>query len=106
MLVPLSIKVSAERRDQLAALAEARSTNPSALARTIIDRYVDGAIETETQLLPLMQASYEDITRALVLVRFVAEKIDKDTTATLLERTDNYLASLPYLQQQQIDGRA
>lgn len=98
MLVPLSVKVSAERRDQLVALAEARSTNPSALARTIIDRYVEGAIEAETNLLPLMQANYGDITRALVLVRFIAEGIDKETTDTLLKRTDTYLASLPIFQ--------
>ncbi|WP_262696020.1 hypothetical protein [Kordiimonas aquimaris] len=104
MLVPLSVKVSTETRDRLTALAEAQNTNPSALARSLINRYFDGVEDADSNLLPLIQANFEDVTRALVLIRFLAEGVDKDTTDILLERTDAYLASRIPSADRQFDG--
>jgi len=104
MLVPLSTKVTAECRDEFTALAEAQNTNPSALARSLINRYIDGVDNADTNLLPLVQANFEDVTRALVLIRFLAEGVDKDTTDILLERTDAYLASRIPSASRQFDG--
>jgi hypothetical protein len=94
MLVTLSAKLTREQRDAFGALADNLNMSSSALLRAITVRYIESGEAAIGGLATTIQTTQEDVTRILVLARFLAEDIDKETTDILLERTETYLASL------------
>lgn len=105
MLVAVSTKITSEQRDAFFAVADNMNITSSALLRSIIVRYIDGGDAVVGNLAGTIQSNHEDLTRVLVLTRFLAEGVDKETTDVLLERTDAYLASLTNGNSVQPDGR-
>lgn len=91
MLVPIGTRVSVDRRDQLYALADNMNITPATLLRNLVDSYLDGGDGHVGGIAGLLRTTHEDTTRALVLVRFLAESVDKESTDVLLEQTDTYL---------------
>lgn len=106
MLVTLSAKLTVEQRDAFTALADNLNVSSSALLRSLVVRYIEGGEAVVGNLASTIQANHEDLTRVLVLTRFLAEGVDKETTDVLLERTDAYLASLPSGTDIHLEGRA
>ncbi len=92
MLVTLGTKVTVEQRDAFYALADSLETTPSALVRDLIHRFLDGDIAAFEGTSDLTLATSDDVTRSLVLVRFIAEHIDADETRRLMEETDAFLS--------------
>lgn len=88
MQVTLTTKLDFEMREEFVALAHAQELSPSALLRMIVTRYIEGDGNIHT----MINALGEDLTRILVLSRFLAEKVDHEATDQLLQDTDTYLA--------------
>ena len=93
MLVTLSTKVSVERRDEFHVIAANLNITPAELIRHLIDRYLDGDSAPSGNIYNLIKLTRTDAMRTFVLVRFLAEGIDKEATDVLLQRTDEYLKS-------------
>ena len=87
MLVTIGTKVSPDRRDQFYALAASLNTSPAALMRDLVDRCIEG----DDNLYGLLKGIGEDLTRILVLARFLAEQVDADVTQDLLNDTEAFL---------------
>jgi len=91
MLVTLSTKLTVEQRDEFLALAHSLDTSPAGLLRNLIERFLETGSGVYQSPDERIIDTSEDVTRSLVLLRFIADHIDASEAQRLMDETDAFL---------------